>query len=276
MKTQKKILFSLMTALWVCLCAFSSCFKETEPLFTPVAAKDLTVILHAGGGADGMRYMNAQETFLTYYNQGYRYFEYDLKLSTDGRLIGSHAGEFLEHKMPEQLTYEEFKELRLENGFTPVNEEWLMQTIIQYPDVKIVVDAKMPDMEGDAAVLARIEQLEGLYNCDVSPNIIPEVFSKEMWDIVKETTTFDRYFFSHYKVYYSVGMILDYFDDDWIYGVAIPAECDSSFRSQIYRLKKEGKKIFVFTPTTTEGVLDAIQLGADGVYTDNPVIIPND
>ena len=236
--------------------------------FTPKTPEELIVILHAGGSAGGLTHLNAQETFEYYYNLGYRYFEYDLKLSSDGRIIATHAWEHLNPENPYDITYEEFKALRLENGYTPANEEWLMETIKQYPDVNIVIDAKMDTDEGDAAVLERLEELESIYGIDISPNIIPEVFSKEMWDIVKETTSFDRYFFSHYKVYYTVDMMLNYFGDEQrIWGFALSTHTDGDIRSQLYRVK-ETKKIFVFTPTTKEGVLDAAAMGADGIYLD--------
>lgn len=161
---------------------------------------------------------------------------------------------------------------RAYNGYTPANEEWLMETIMQYPDIKIVVDAKMDSTEGDAAVLARLEALESIYNYDISANILPEIFSKEMWDIAKETTTFDGYLFSHYKVYYSVGQILEYFDDPRIVGIALPSYTDNYIRSNIYKFK-ESKKIYVFTPLTKEEAADAASMGADGIYLNFPEII---
>lgn len=239
---------------------------------------DLIVILHAGGGINGYSYMNSQETFLYYYNMGYKYFEYDLKLSSDGRLIGTHAGENIDSSESlnfDSITYEEFKQIKLNNGYTPVNEEWLMDIIINYPDIKIVVDAKANTIEEDAIIIQRFEQLEKIYNYDLSSNIIPEVFSLEMWNILKETTTFDKYLFSHYKVYYNVNMIIDYFYDERIWGISIPIWSDSDFRSQIYRLKEMNKKIFVFTAYNNEDVLDIINMGGDGLYVDDPLILKN-
>lgn len=229
------------------------------------SVEDLDIILHAGGGMDGLTYLNAQETFLYYYNLGYRTFEYDLRLSTDGRLIGTHAFEHIDNDKYE-YSYDEFKLLRLDNGFTPVNEEWLMETIIKYNDITIVVDAKMDSTVLDAKVLERLEELEGIYNVDISKNILPEVFSVEMWDIVKETTSFDRYFFSHYKVYYSIDFMIENFNNDRIYGIAIPNYSDRYIRSNLYRLKDLGKKIYVFTPLNYDEVIDCIDMGADGIY----------
>jgi glycerophosphoryl diester phosphodiesterase len=233
--------------------------------------EELTVFLHAGGGMDGLTYMNAQETFEYYYAKGYRYFEYDLRLSSDGRLIATHEWEHLDVSDTD-ITYAEFKELKLSNGFTPANEQWLMETIMSHPDVKIIVDAKMGSDEGDAAVLECLEALEGIYGFDISANIIPEIFSIEMWNRVKDTTSFDKYLFSHYKVYYTVDMMLGYFSDERIWGVAMSNYTGEEIASQLYR-RKETKNMFFFTPETEEEVYAAIKMGADGVYLDFPEII---
>lgn len=258
---------------------FSGCLSSNNEFNEPTKItdiSDLTVILHAGGGIDGLSYMNAQETFLYYYNMGYRYFEYDFKLSSDGRLIGTHAGENLdtaEISNFSDITYEQFKQIRLSNGYTPVNEEWLMNTIKTYPDVKIVVDAKGDTIEEDVLIDQRFEELERIYNYDLSSNIIPEVFSLEMWDTLKDTTTYEKYFFSHYKVYYTVDMMINYFKDDRIWGVALPIWSDADIRSEIYKLKQCFKKIFVFTAYTIDDIFDIINMGGDGLYMDDPSIL---
>ncbi len=233
---------------------------------------EFIIILHAGGCYGELTHLNAQETFEYYYNLGYRYFEYDLLLSSDGKLIATHAWEHLDVTNTEDITYNEFKLLRLTNGFTPANEEWLIETIIKYPDVKFIIDAKMDSTEGDAAVLARIETLESIYNIDISKNIIPEVFSIEMWEIVKKQTTFDKYLFSHYKVYYTVDTMLENFSDERIWGFALPTYTDNDIRSRLNEVK-ETKKIFIFTPLTKEQVTDAKEIGADGVYLNNVSLV---
>ena len=266
-------LFIITLSLAVLLFTIQSCSvsgtadggaSTTE--FTLNDPEDLIVILHAGGSADGITHLNAQETFEHYYLLGYRYFEYDLRLSSDGRLIATHAWEHLNISSTDP-TYQEFKELRLSNGYTPVNEEWIVETIVSHPDVNFVIDAKMDTTDGDSAVVERLEELEEIYDIDLSGNIIPEIFSKEMWDICKETTTFDRYFFSHYKVYYTVDTMLEYFNDDRVWGFALPTYTDADILSQLYRAKKT-KKIFFFTPSSTDEIIDAAKAGADGVYLD--------
>ncbi len=119
-------------------------------------------------------------------------------LASDGRLIATHGFEHLPIRyLP--VSYEEFSALKLDNGMTPANEEWLVEIIRTHPDVKIVVDAKMETREDDVDVLCRIEELESIYGIDLSDNIIPEIFSIEMREDVQQKTTFNGYLFSHYK-----------------------------------------------------------------------------
>ncbi len=262
MKKITKILIPFI-CLTIVLISFSIIF------FVGSDENKTIIILHAGGGYNNSTYLNAQETFEIYYNDGYRYFEYDLKLSSDGRIIGSHAWEHLDVENVYSLTYDEFCNLRLDNNMTPVNEEWLINIIKAHPEIKIVVDSKMDTTEQDALVLQRLEELESVYNIDISSNIIPEVFSIEMWDLIKDTTSFDNYFFSHYKVYYSVDYILENFSDKRFLGIALSVNCDTYFRKNLYRFTNAGKKIFMWDVKTEDDLNTATSLGANGIYVDN-------
>ncbi len=227
-------------------------------------------ILHAGGAYNELTLLNAQEPFEYYYSLGYRYFEYDLKLSSDGKLIATHDFEHLP-TYDQAISYEDFKKLKLPYDMTPVNEEWLIETIRNHPDIKIVVDAKMQTRQEDVDVLRRIEELEGIYDIDLSSNIIPEIFSIEMWNEAQLCTTFDNYLFSHYKEYYSIETMIEHFSSDKILGMAIPVWSDSYISSNIYRVKEIGKKLFIFTVKTEEDLNFARTLGADGIYVDSNI-----
>ena len=157
-----------------------------------------------------------------------------------------------------------------ENEQTTANK--LSKKLLNYVDVNFVIDAKMDTTEGDSAVLQRLEELEGIYNVDISSNIIPEIFSIEMWNVCKDTTTFDRYLFSHYKVYYTADMMLEYFADERIWGFALPTYTDGDIRSQLQRISKT-KKIFFFTPQSEDDIETAKKSYADGVYLDDITLI---
>ena len=57
--------------------------------------------------------------------------------------------------------------------------------------------------------------------------------------------------------------------------MAFPNYADNYIKSNIYRLKELGKKIYFFTPLNYNDVIDCINMGADGVYVDNNYILQN-
>ena len=207
---------------------------------------EMIFILHAGGGLDGMIYLNCQEAFYKYYEMGYRYFEYDLKLSVDGRIIASHEDEYFNGNTYE-MTYEEFKNSKINNEYNPVYEEWLFEILNKYNDVIIIVDSKMETEEDDVNLLTYFWNLQEEYDCDIKDRIIPEIFSKEMWEIVKKTTGFSKNIYSQYKKYYTVDQMLKYFADDRIYGIAVSTYIDSDIKSNLHKVKLCGKKMYFNT-----------------------------
>lgn len=47
-------------------------------------------IAHGGGAIDGIRYTNSSEAFIQAIDDGYRFIEFDLRLSLDGHYFGAH------------------------------------------------------------------------------------------------------------------------------------------------------------------------------------------
>ncbi len=267
---KKSLSFILLLILLTVL--FSSCAQKSSPTVT--TADDLCVILHAGGELDGMRLLNCQEAFYTYYALGYRYFEYDLKLSSDGRLIATHSWEHLSGGY-DGMSYADFLALELEGGYTPVNEDWLVTMLTEYPDVTVIVDAKMENTLRDAEVIKRIATLQQIHGIDLSDRIIPEVFSVEMWEAIREETSFNRHLFSRYKEYYDISTVIENFLVEKFIGIALPYDyLDGYYKENIPYLQQKGYRIFMFGINTAEDVIGAIELGADTVYVDNIGILP--
>ncbi|MBQ7314904.1 MAG: hypothetical protein IJW83_02735 [Clostridia bacterium] len=245
---------------------------EPEPEPEPIP---LDIIMHAGGGANGRIYYNAQQLFYYYYNLGYRVFEYDCDLSADGRIICTHGWATFEVRGNTATTYKTFKKLALYDGYTPAYEEWLVETLIAYPDVTFIIDPKAYVGQSEVLVLQRWEAIEEEYGIDLSDRIIPEITGKSMWDIAKVTTDFDRYIFSLYQEEYTGEELLTYFSDERIFAFSLHVYCPGNVRSYIDQMKSAGKAILIFTPTTLEELDLAVRMGADGIYIDTPDLLPD-
>ena len=247
--------------------------NQTQLKITPVDR--LTTILHAGGELEGKKLLNCQEAFYRYYDMGFRYFEYDLKLSSDGRLIGTHSWEHLSDGY-DGMSYEAFCALRLEGGYTPVNEDWLVEMLRKYPDVTVIVDAKMETTLEDAAVIKRLNELQTIHGIDLSERIISEVFSVEMWQALDGQVTFKHFLFSRYKEYYDVGTVVDNFPVGKFIGVALPYDyLDDYYKRNIAYFQERGYRIFMFGINSAEDVTGTSAIGADTVYIDGEYMLPS-
>ena len=197
-----------------------------------------------------------------------------MKLSSDGRVIATHSWEHLAGGY-DGIAYADFLTLTLDGGYTPVNEDWLVEMLLAYPDVTVVADAKMADTIGDAAVIQRLYALQAERGIDLSSRIVPEVFSIEMWQALADTTDFDGYLFSRYKEYYSIGDVVAAFPRDRFIGIALPyGYLDGYYKENIAYLQSLGYRIFMFDIYGQEDVRGAAAIGADTVYIDSPTALP--
>ena len=268
MRVMKKFTFLVLLPLVFLFCFFGCTPPSSEPKLNITKKEDLTAIMHAGGGWDDKVLLNCQETFYTYYQLGFRYFEYDFKLSSDGKIISTHSWEHLSSGY-DGISYEEFTSLTLDGGYTPVNEEWLINMLKTYPDVTVIADAKMETTLLDAEVIKRLYNIGEENSIDLSNRIIPEVFSIEMWQAIKNTTNFNNHLFSRYKEYYDIQTVIDNFPTDKFIGIALDySYLDGYYKDSIPLLQQTGYRIFMFGIHSEKDTLGALDIGADTVYVD--------
>lgn len=247
---------------------------ETQQQANITPLSELTAIMHAGGELEGKKLLNCQEAFYIYYDMGYRYFEYDLKLSSDGKLIGTHSWEHLTGGY-DGMAYQDFLSLRLDGGYTPVNEDWLVAMLKAYPDVTVIVDAKMETTLQDAQVIIRLNELQTIHNIDLSDRIISEIFSIEMWQALDGEVTFNRFLFSRYKEYYDIATVVESFPREKFIGIALPYNyLDGYYKENIPYFQQLGYRIFMFGINSAEDVTGALEIGADTVYIDSNNMLP--
>ena len=255
----KKLMITIVISIVLCFSIL---------ILTPITILQIrknqkhTYILHAGGSLDNLTYLNCQESFSYYYELGFRYFEYDFELSSDGKLIGTHYYNHLEkYNINESTTYEEFKTYKINDKYTPVNEEWLIETLTSYKDVKIILDTKYNEME----IYQRLKNI----NIDTS-NIIPQLYSKEMWETMKNNYNFKEYYFTNYKANYSIEEILEYFNDERITSITIPKGSNFNFLSKANKIRKY-KNLYIHTIVNKKEYNGSLLYNCNGFYIDTPI-----
>ncbi len=61
---------------------------------------------------------------------------------------------------------------------------------------------------------------------------------------------------------------MEHFSSLKIIGIAVPTWTDNAVKSNLYKVKDVGKKLFVFTVTNDEELAFAEEIGADGICID--------
>lgn len=125
---------------------------------------DISVITHAGGGLQGMAYLNCKEALPFYYEKGNRVFEYDVEKSTKGYVL-THTDE----KNPEG---------NLEGRFTPLPLSDCLEFLRNHKDVRVIFDCKFKGVGAFASYIKEFVKDE-----KVLQRIVIQVFNEQ--DIVE-------------------------------------------------------------------------------------------
>ena len=103
-------------------------------------------IAHAGGSIDGIQYTNSSEAFIKAIDDGYRFIEFDLRLSLDGHYFGAHyiddfnnnTGHPYQWLIPP--TVSQIRERKILNRYTPLLLADIDEILDKYPHVMIDID----------------------------------------------------------------------------------------------------------------------------------------
>ena len=235
-----------------------------------VSLEDYFTIAHAGGGMKNskgtfLRYLNCEESFYNYYENGTRMFEYDLVFTLDGNLVGTHKFEYLKgYSFDKRISYEDYIETKIAGEFTGITSSRILQLIENYPDAKFILDTKE---KYEMGVYKEFIKQANEKNINISKNVIPLVTSREMLEEIEKTYQFDEYMFSVYKNFENTKEILK-----------IAKNCPKIkylhiFPIDLYRLdlsliNKAG--IRVFAHMDKEDIFSIpISFGCSGIFTDN-------
>ena len=171
----------------------------SETAIVPDASK---TIAHGLGGIDGKKYLNSKEAFEYWYNKGERFFEVDISLTSDDKIV---CGHFLDSR----ITYDEFKATKTEN-YTPLDLNEFLNLLMKYNDAMVDFDVlsvyygHYKDVDDNFVVLfSEFDKI--LKNVDPTGNLYERLILEilpnnktDMFNIAKNYCSFANYLYAEY------------------------------------------------------------------------------
>ena len=170
---------------------------------TPAAYPNAPLVAHAMGQIDDRTGTNSLEAFQANYAKGYRLFECDLAMTSDGRVVLRHdwSAGVQEGVDPEHIpTAEAFQQIPIYGQYTPLTFLDLLGLLALYPEVYFILDGKDTDAESvTAQYTAMVEEAEAWGMLHLFDRLIVQLYAPEMQDTVEAVHHFDHYMLTLYQ-----------------------------------------------------------------------------
>ena len=104
--------------------------------------KDNKVVMHATGGINGLSYTNSKDSLLHNIKQGAKVIEIDFNYTSDKHLVCFHKKEDFYYPAIKDLTFETFKNTKVQGMYEPLIFEDVLEIMREYPEIYISIDTK--------------------------------------------------------------------------------------------------------------------------------------
>ena len=161
------------------------------------------LVAHAMGQVGEHTGTNSLEAFQTSYAAGYRLFECDLAMASDGRVVLRHdwSEGMQEGVDPQHIpSADAFSQIPIYGQYTPLTFLDLLGLLAVYPDVYFILDGKDTDPQAvTAQYAAMVEEAEDWGMLHLFQRFIVQLYSPEMQDTVEAVHHFDHYLLTLYQ-----------------------------------------------------------------------------
>lgn len=273
---KNKLLYNLLLILGIVLLALS--WLPETPKSEEDGFRAHRMVAHAMGGIEGLTYTNTYDAFLVNYDQGFRVFEVDLLLSSEGRLVARHEwGESFTRQLGQEdelaadrqgavLSYAEFKAAKIQGVYEPLDWDDVLELMEQYPDVYIVTDTKQSSPEEIQQIFTQIVDQAKAKDPELLKRVVPQIYNREMWEPVQAIYPFASVIFTLYQTHDTDEEVVAFAKDKHLAAVTMS---DTRANAQlIEELNRIGVPSYIHTINDLKTMAKFKRMGAYGFYTD--------
>jgi glycerophosphoryl diester phosphodiesterase len=230
-------------------------------------------IAHALGGIEGASYTNSYDAFMDNYNRGYRIFEVDLILTSDGQLAARHDWSRklqpdLSRPSRHTLTLSQFKSSPYLGKYQPLALSDIIKLMQQYPDFYLVTDTKETNVGKVQKQFEYLVEQVAAVDASLLQRIMPEIYSPEMYDTVMKIYPFPNKIYSLYQSLSPSRDILAFVEGKNFSFVAMPVYRALLSPTLAHQLNGIGLRSYVHTVDNLFMMKGLRSIGVYGFYTD--------
>ncbi|MFR9710650.1 phosphatidylinositol-specific phospholipase C/glycerophosphodiester phosphodiesterase family protein [Paenibacillus sp. MB22_1] len=273
---KNKLFYNLLLILGIVLLALS--WLPETPKSEEDGFRAHRMVAHAMGGIEGLTYTNTYDAFLVNYDQGFRVFEVDLLLSSEGRLVARHEwGESFTRQLGQEdelaadrqgavLSYAEFKAAKIQGVYEPLDWDDVLELMEQYPDVYIITDTKQSSPEEIQQIFTQIVDQAKAKDPELLERVVPQIYNREMWEPVQAIYPFESVIFTLYQTHDTDEEVVAFAEDKHLAAVTMS---DNRANAQlIEELNRIGVPSYIHTINDLKTMAKFKRMGAYGFYTD--------
>ncbi len=235
------------------------------------------IIAHAGGaiiGEDRVSiYTNSPEAIEANYALGFRTFEMDLELTSDGKLASVHDWDDYGLKNGVPMSSEEWLAAgsagkdESEAHYTSLLFEGILDIMEKYPDIVIVTDMKYSDERASqmfTIICDTVEQKDpALFD-----RLVPQIYTNEMYDVIMELYPWKNIIYTTYNNDLSADEIIDFCASKYNIHIITSQTSDKRFGTkQTQKIHENGMLVYKHTVDNLYTMAKFGVKDVDGYYT---------
>ncbi len=235
----------------------SEIIKQASPDFD---GEHPALIAHGGGAVYGYRLTNSLEALDTAYSNGFRVFELDFEVTSDGKYVLLHDWESMAGRMllgEEQITLDEFKGAEKFASLTLLDLDGLFEWLLGHEDCYIVTDGKC----GNEPFLAELYKSAG----ELSGKFIPQAYSYDEYEMAK-SIGFERVILTLYGMNDTEEGLFSFAESQKPWAITIPAAVLTP--TLVSHLAELGIYTYAHTVNDLSFYEEWREYGLYGIYTD--------
>jgi hypothetical protein len=222
--------------------------------------KTALLIAHAMGSVNGVSGLNCREAMILNYEAGYRLFEVDLNLTSDGKLACVHDW----YQYEGIKTEAEWRAAPLYGGRRTLMLDDVLDYMAARPDMRLITDTKSFEYP-DEDVLRQFEIIyESARERGVLDRVVPQIYNRDMYGLIKSVYDWTSVIYTLYASPDGEREVVDFVTRrEDISAVAMPPERLNAPFAALLKVP-----VYVHTINDAGEMLSLMDIGAGGFFTD--------